>query len=91
MKILKTFFVTLTVLVSLSVFGQEHSLDKKFNEYYQDSRDNGSNGALSYELLSESFIDDWDAELNRVYKELMSKLPEYKKSQLKEAQKKWIE
>ena len=86
--------LTLLLITTFSFwnsYGQEHPHDKKFNEYYQDSRDNGSNGALSYELLSESFIDDWDAELNRVYKELMSKLPEYKKSQLKEAQRKWIE
>jgi hypothetical protein len=63
----------------------------KFNDLYEESRNIGSNGALSYELISEALISDWDLELNRVYKDLMQNLPEEKKLQLKFSQRKWIE
>jgi len=72
-------------------YAQEHKLDLKFNELYEESRNNGSNSALSYELISEALIDDWDLELNRLYKDLMQNLPEEKKLQLKLSQRKWIE
>jgi uncharacterized protein YecT (DUF1311 family) len=49
------------------------------------------NGALAYELLSESMIEEWDKELNLVYQELMNKLSEEKQKQLIDSQRKWIE
>ncbi|MCW5518151.1 lysozyme inhibitor LprI family protein [Muriicola sp. Z0-33] len=83
-------FLAMVFLFKLC-YAQEHQLDLKFNELYEESRINGSNSALSYELISEALIDDWDLELNRVYKDLMKNLPEEKKLQLKLSQRKWIE
>jgi len=81
---------TMIFLLNLC-YAQEHKLDLKFNELFEESRNNRSNSALSYELISESLIEDWDLELNRLYKELMQNLPEEKKLQLKLSQRKWIE
>ncbi|NCT17243.1 MAG: DUF1311 domain-containing protein [Flavobacteriia bacterium] len=70
---------------------QEHPLDIEFEKAFQETRENRINGALSYELLSESMIVDWDNELNRVYRELLNKLSEEKQKQLRNSQRKWIE
>ena len=91
MKVLKHTIFFLFLIACQVNFAQKHQLDKEFEKTYNDTRENGMNGALANEMLSENMIADWDIELNRVYKELMTKLPDYKKTQLKESQRKWIE
>lgn len=79
------------LIVCITSNAQEHPLDKKFDQTYEETRKNNSNGALAYEMISESMIVEWDKELNRAYKALMSNLSTEKQNQLRTSQRKWIE
>jgi hypothetical protein len=85
------FLLIITIFTSHIIVAQEHPLDIEFEKAFQETRENRMNGALSYELLSESMIVDWDNELNRVYRVLLNKLSEEKQKQLRNSQRKWIE
>lgn len=90
-RITKTLLLLFCGLSTFFCFGQ-HPLDKKFEEAMnREKRETPGNSALISEMLSDKMIEDWDKELNRVYNELLSKLPNYKKTQLTDAQRKWIE
>jgi uncharacterized protein YecT (DUF1311 family) len=88
---MKYTLIIILLCASIASKAQEHPLDKKFEKAYEEARKNNSNGALAYEMISESMIIDWDKELNHAYKTLMSKLSSEKQTQLRASQRKWIE
>lgn len=81
------------LIVLLLSFGfvnaQEYTIDKKMDECLE----NAGPGAPDAECYGTA-MDEWDKELNRVYKELMkelkSKVSEDASKQLKESQRDWI-
>lgn len=64
-----------------------HSIDSAYHECLSVEANQSTHGMINCASMA---YDAWDAELNRVYKQLMSVLSAEEKEKLKAAQKSWI-
>lgn len=77
--------LTLTGSLTTMAAEQEHAIDRKMDACLE--KDSTTVGMKN---CTQQAIDDWDAELNRVYKALRSKLNAKAKQSLKNSQLQWI-
>lgn len=81
------FFITSYQIVLSQEQKAVHPIDKWLQEYENKEENQDTQGmAMGYVEATKK----WDAELNKVYKQLMNKLPAKAKESLKTAQKSWL-